>query len=158
MVTPNGVVQHSAPEAEITRGKEDTWRAPVTVENIQSFTEEMYGDFRRNFIEPMAHGPYRYAINAVRLAAVPDAESEWALMISLDDGAMVRVENFVQWNESKQSYFADGLKRAKAGLARVGRMDPAMHRYVNAVTKPKQPSKQEMMVAKAEAEAKRLED
>src|SRR5688572_5650599 len=69
-----------ASEVHVTRGKEETWRAPVTVENMQGFSDELYGDLRRNFLDPLASGPYRYAIDSITLAAVPEVDHEWTLL------------------------------------------------------------------------------
>lgn len=125
----------------------------MTVENIQGFSDELYGDLRRNFLDPLASGPYRYAIDSITLAAVPEAEHEWTLLLALDDGAAVRVENFVEWDAARESYFTSGYKRARAGLDDVMRKDPALRRYIASVTKPKTPSKREqVLVARAESQ------
>ncbi len=141
-----------APEAALARGKSDAWHPPVTVENMQGFDEEMFADLRKNFIEPLEHGPYRFAIESIRLAAVPNLTREWTLLMALDDGASIRVEDFVQWNEHEQSYFKDGFRRTLAGLDRAKKKDPALGRYVAQLTKRRKPLAAFLVPAEPEAE------
>ena len=147
---PNRWSQPAA-ESVPARGKTDTWRAPIAVENAEGFDEQMFADFRKNFIEPLQNGPYRYSIESIRLAAVPNLIREWTLLMTLDDGASVRVDNFVQWDERAQSYFKDGYRRTLEGLRRVTRNDEALNRYVAKTEKPRKPTKADLMVARTEA-------
>lgn len=140
----------------IARGKLEAWRAPVTVENLQGFDQEMFADLQRNFIEPLARGPYRYAIDSITLAAVPEVDREWTLLMALDTGAAIRVENFVAWDEIRQTYFYDGLHRALAGLEKARRADPVLNRYVRHWSNPRNVPPPEW-VAQA-PESSRLED
>lgn len=146
-----------ANEAAITRGKSQDWEASVTVENVQGFNESMFADLRRTVIEPLSKGPYRYAINSITLAAVPGLDREWNLLVALDNGAAIRVEDFVQWDESRQSYFSHGYKRALTGLREAGRKDEALGRYVATVSNPKKPTKAELRIAQTQAAARAQE-
>lgn len=146
-----GKLTQPAAESVPARGKPDTWRAPVAVENLDAMDEELYADLRRNFIEPLQNGPYRYAIESIRLAAVPGMVREWTLLMSLDDGATIRVDNFAEWDERTQSFFHAGYERTLNGLARVQKKDGALNRYVAKVSKPRKPTKADLMVARTEA-------
>jgi hypothetical protein len=131
------VPKQPVPESsDIERGKEHEWRAPVSVENLQMFDDEMLADFRKNVIEPLSKGSYRYTIDSIRLAASPDMDREWDLLIGLDNGAAIRVEHFVEWNESRQTYFSSGYRRALAGLEKARHADPVLNRYVTYWSKP----------------------
>ena len=139
------------PEADgLSRGKEEEWRPPVTVENLQGFTEEMFADWRQNFLLPLAQSPYRYTINSITLAAVPGVEREWTLLIALDDGAAIRVNDFAAWDEGRQTYFYSGLQRAMSGLDQARRKDPVLNRYVVQVNRAKQAKKKEVVLVQAD--------
>ncbi len=152
-VTVSTPARHKQPaaEASVARGKVETWNAPVTVENLQGFDEEMFADLRRNVLVPLSKGPYRYAIDSITLAAMPGVEREWTLLVALDNGAAVRVEQFAQWDESKQSYFTGGLQRAMGGLKEASRKDEALGRYVAAVSTPRKVTRTDVLIAKTEA-------
>jgi|GEM_PF-3798614 len=146
-----GKLAQPAAEYVAARGKPESWRAPVSVDNMDGMSEELYSDLRKNFIEPLQSGPYRYTIESIRLAAVPGLVNEWTMLMSLDDGAAIRVDNFSQWDERTQSYFHDGYRRTLTGLAKVQRKDEALNRYVTKVTKPLKPTQAEIRMAKLEA-------
>jgi hypothetical protein len=143
-----GKLAQPAAESVPARGKPDTWRAPVAVENLDAMNEELYADLRKNFIEPLQNGPYRYTIESIKLAAVPGLVNEWTMVMALDDGASIRVDNFSEWDERTQSYFHDGLRRTLDGLARVQKKDAALNRYVAKTSKPRKPTKADLMVAR----------
>ena len=143
-----GALGQPAPEYVEARGKPDSWRAPVSVENLDAMSEELYADLRKNFIEPLQNGPYRYTIESIHLAAAPGLVNEWTMLLTLDDGASVRVDNFSEWDERTQSYFHDGLRRTLDGLVRVQKKDAALNRYVAKVSKPRKPTKADVLVAR----------
>lgn len=146
-----------AHEISTVRGKSEDWRPPVSIENVQGFDEETFADLRKNFIEPLTASPYRYAIDAIQLVAVPEAVREWTLFLTLDNGGNIRVDDFVEWNEARQTYFHSGLKRTLAGLEQASRRDPALGRYVAQHGKKRKLSKAEIAVAQAEAHARNSE-
>jgi hypothetical protein len=144
---PPAPTQVALESSDITRGKLESWRAPVRVENLQAFDEEMFADLRRNVIEPLARGPYRYTIDSMTLASVPEGFREWTLLIGLDNGATVKVDHFVAWDEAKQSYFKDGFKRALTGLDQVRKKDAALDRYVAHWSNPRHGKKLEAIAS-----------
>ena len=119
-----------AETSAITRGRSTAYRAPVTIENAQMFAAWSFQDFRNQFLLPVEGGQWRYVIEAITLAADEDQEGDWTLLIALDTGARIKLENFAGWSEELKSLFAVGYQRALRALEEVRQRDPALDRYL----------------------------
>src|SRR3954468_17205794 len=82
-----------------TRGRSAAYVAPVTVENAQQLNSAAFRDLRNNFLLPLQLGPWRYLIDAITLDAEADQVAEWTVLVALDTGARVKIEEFGAWDE-----------------------------------------------------------
>jgi hypothetical protein len=115
---------------KVTRGRDVVYRAPVTIENAQVLPADAYQDLQNHFLLPLQLGPWRYVIEGITLDAEAAQDREWTLLIALDTGAHVKVENFGAWDESTQSYFRGGYRRTLRALEEIRATDPALDRYI----------------------------
>src|SRR5688572_8979797 len=93
-----------AESASITRGHTAKYRAPVTIENAQSLSTQDFQELQTQFLQPLQSGRWRYAIEAITLDASGKPEGEWTLLVALDNGLRVKVENFGAWDEATKSH------------------------------------------------------
>ena len=121
------IVAESGP---IHRDKPGTRTPRVVIENAQMFDNAMFSDLRKNFLIPIEAGPYRYTIDSIMLEADADAPGEWALVVLLDTGAQVRLDDFVDRDEQSETDFSHGYRRLMSALDRVRSRDGALDRYV----------------------------
>ena len=115
---------------KVTRGRDVLYRAPVTLENAQMLAPAAYQDLQNHFLLPLQLGPWRYVIDGITLDAEAEQDREWTVLIALDTGARIKVENFGAWDETTQSYFRGGYRRTLRALEEIRAEDPALDRYV----------------------------
>ena len=121
------VVAESGP---VHRDKPGTRTPRVVIENAPMFDNAMFSDLRKNFLSPIEAGPYRYTIESITLEADADVPGEWALVVLLDTGTQVRLDDFVDRDEQGGTDFANGYRRLMTALDRVRSSDGALDRYV----------------------------
>ena len=114
---------------KVTRGHAVVYRAPVTIENAQMLTTAAYQDLQNQFLLPLQLGHWRYVIEGITLDAEGEQDREWTVLIALDTGARIKVENFGVWDELTKSYFRDGYQRTIRALDEIRAADPALDRY-----------------------------
>ncbi len=123
----------AAPPAEsagITRGHASKYRAPVTIENAQALSTQDFQELQNQFLIPLQQGRWRYAIEGITLDADGNPPGEWTLLIALDNGQRVKVENFGAWDEATRSHFRGGYRQTLKALELARGQDPALDRYV----------------------------
>lgn len=112
------------------RGKELSARPSLTVRNAEAFDVEMWRDLRENFLLPIDRGPWRYVVNSITLDAEPLQTGDWTLLVSLDNGVSIKIDDFVDYDGAERSYFSRGLKRTMDAFAQERRRDDSLDRYV----------------------------
>jgi hypothetical protein len=113
----------------VTRGRAREYRAPLTIENAHVLSDADFRELQNNFLNPLQTGPWRYAIEGITMDAESDQEREWTLLIALDTGARIKVENFGAWDEETRSHFRGGYLRARRALEMARAQDPSLDRY-----------------------------
>jgi hypothetical protein len=112
------------------RGHNPAYVAPVTIEGAQQLNQTAFQDLRAHFLLPLQLGPYRYALEAITLQAQSENVAEWTLLLALDTGARIKIEDFGVWDEKTQSNFTLGYRRTLSALNRAREEDPSLDRYV----------------------------
>jgi hypothetical protein len=129
-VSQNAAAGQRISEASaVTRGRPREYRPPVTIENAQVFDAASFQEFRSQFLVPLTEGPWRYVVDGITLDADSEEDREWTLLIALDTGARVKVENFGAWDEITHSHFRGGYQQALRGLQLARAQDRALDRY-----------------------------
>jgi hypothetical protein len=129
-VSQTGASRQVLEASKVTRGRDVVYRAPVTIENAQMLTPAAFQDLQNHFLRPLQLGPWRYVIEGITLDAESEQDREWTLLVALDTGARIKVENFGAWDEASRSYFRGGYRRTLRGLEEARAVDPALDRYV----------------------------
>ena len=115
----------------ISRGRLLSYRPPVTIENAQALNLATYRDLQEQFLSPIEQGPWRYVIEGITLDGAPEVDGEWTLLVALDTGARVKLENFGAWDEKSGTCFKDGYRRLVRALAEIRSRDASLDRYLN---------------------------
>jgi hypothetical protein len=144
-ISQTAVAQPVSEAGKITRGRDVVYRAPVTIENAQVLSPAAFQDLQHHFLLPLQLGPWRYVIDSITLDAEADEDREWTLLVALDTGARIKVENFGVWDEATQSHFRGGYRKTIRALEEVRASDPALDRYTRfwSSKRRKQPVKSE---------------
>jgi hypothetical protein len=127
--------------SSITRGHLPGYRAPLTIENAHLFEPWAFRDFQSQFVVPLQQGPWRYVMEAITLDAASETEPRWRLIIALDTGARVTLEDFEGWTADRQPMFAAAYGRTLAALRSAQRADPALDRYIRFWAKRPKPQR-----------------
>lgn len=130
-VTFDQTAASAIPESgPVTRGRPETYTPRVAVENAQLFDAAMFADLRSNFLTPIEGSAYRYTIDSITFDADANSPGVWALVVVLDTGAEVKLDDIVPRDAEGRTHFSQSYRRMITALNRVRSGDGALDRYV----------------------------